>query len=289
MEYPACAPSRIAFILANAIADLLWSKDEKRARALFDTVTMEMVSAVNAFDPSDQEHYNNLWMIQQQRQEIIDRMARHDPEMAMAFLRATRLPLAPQLAQHRVNEIHLEMHLAGLIAEKDPAQALRIARASLRKGMPGAVVQLLHQLDAKDRDSARLLHGEIVDQLKNKDLSRNHEAASTAWNLFISYQPPGAKDDTYRELIEILVGSVLSVSPRDSAGISFAQNYYGQLRSAMPQIEKYAPGRVPALRQWLQSVQRTQDPGTRMHQELNDLVQKGTVDDILTLAGKSCT
>jgi hypothetical protein len=272
--------------LANAVADLLWSKDEKRARALFETVTREMVSAVAAFDASDQEHYNNLGMIQQQRQETIARMARHDPEMAMTFLRATRLPLASESVQHRANEIQLELNLAGLIAEKDPAQALRLARSALRRGVPYAVVQLLSQIDAKDRNSARSLHGEIVDQLKSEDFSRNHEVVNTAWNLLTSYRPPEAKEDTYRELIELLVGAVLSVTPRDSASISLAQNYYNQLRSAIPQIEKYAPGRVPAVQQWLQSVQGTQDPGARMYQELNELVQKGTVDDVLILAAK---
>jgi hypothetical protein len=272
--------------LANAVADLLWSEDEKRARALFDSVTRDMVSAVTAFDPGDQEHYNDLGIIQQQRQETIDSMARHDPEMAMAFLQATRLPLASESAQHRANERQLELHLAGLIAANDPARALQLARANLRKGVPYGVVQLLTQIDEKDRNSARSLHREIVDQIKNEDLSRNHEVANTAWSLFSSYQPPEAKEDTYRELIELLVGALVSVTPRDSASISFAQNYYSQLRSAMPQIEKYAPGRVTTVRQWLQSVQRTQDPGTRMYQELNEVAEKGTVDDVLALAGK---
>lgn len=272
--------------LANAVADLLWSKDERRARDLFDIVTKEMVSAVAAYDPGDREHYNDLGVIQQHRREIIDRMARHDPEMAMAFLRATRFPLTLESTQYRANETELEFHLAGLIADKNPAQALRLARSGLRKGLSYSVVQLLSQIHAKDPNAAQALHGEIVDHLKTKDLSRNHEVINVAWNLLTSYQPPAAKEETYRELIELLVGAALSVTPRDSASISFGQNYYHQLRSAMPQIEKYAPGRVSALRQWLQRVQRTQDPGTRMHQELNELGEKASVDDILTLAGK---
>lgn len=270
--------------LGAAAADLLWSKDEKRARELFDTVTREMVSVLAAFDPSDEQHYNGLGTIQQQRQETIDRMARHDPVMAMTFLRATRLPL--DQAEHRANETRLELHLAGLIASKDPAQALRTARDSLRKGSAHAVVHLLAQIDAKDHSSAQSLHREIVDQLKNEDLAKIPDAANAAWSLVTSYQPPQAREDTYRELLEILSASVLSVTPRDSANISMAQNYYNQLRSIMPQLQKYAPGRVPALRHWLQGVQRTQSPGTRMYQEVHELIRKGTVDDILALAGK---
>src|SRR6185503_17559156 len=47
-----------------------------------------------------------------------------------------------------------------------------------------------------------------------------------------------------------------------------------------------APARVPMLRQWLQSVRQTVDQSGRMHQELNDLTQRGTVDEILALASK---
>ena len=271
--------------LTNAVADLLWTRDEKRARGLFDTVTREMVSVVANFDPSDQEH-NELWTIQQERQEIMERMAHRDPAMAMAFLKATRPPITPESGQFRANEMQLELHLAGLMAAEDPAQALRIARANLRKGSLGDVIPLLSQIGAKDRDSAQSLYGEIVDQLKNEDLARNHEVTNVAWTLLNSYQPPEAKEETYRELIDLLVGSVLSISPRDSTRVSFAQNNYGQLRPAMTEIEKYAPGRVPALREWIQGVRRTQDPGMRVNEEFSELAEKGTVDDILALASK---
>jgi len=272
--------------LTNAVADLLWSKDEKRARGLFDAVTREMVAAVAAYEPSDQERYNDQRMIQQQRQDTIDRMANHDPEMAMAFLRATRFPVTSESTQYRANETELEFHLAAMIAERDPAQALRVARNSLRKGIPYSIVQVLSQIHAKDRNSAQSLHAEIVDRLKTEELSRNHEVVNNAWNLLNSYRPPEAKEETYRELIELMVGAALTVNPRDSASISLANNFYYQLRSAVPQIEKYVPGRLPAVRQWIERVQRTQDPGTRMYQEINDLAEKGTIDDILALAGK---
>src|SRR5688500_17516386 len=70
---------------ASSVADSLWSSDEKRARALFDSVTREMISALAAFDPGEHEE---VWKIQQQRREIVERMARHDPVLAISFLRA---------------------------------------------------------------------------------------------------------------------------------------------------------------------------------------------------------
>lgn len=284
---PGLRASENRIYLTSAVADLLWRKDEKRARALFDLVTKEMVAIVTAFDQAEQPQYDNMGLIQQQRQEIIERMARHDPEMAITFLRLTRFPAdSASQTNHRDNDRQLELNLAGLIAAKDPAQALRIARASMRKGLPYGVINLIHQIDATDRSSAQALHREIVDQLKNEDLTKNHEAANSAWNLLGSYQPPQAKEETYRDLLEYLAGVVLSATPTNSERSTFANNQYGYVNSSLSQMEKYVPGRVPALRQWLQNVRPKLDQNTRVFQELNEVVQKGTVDDILALANK---
>ncbi|HKZ81021.1 MAG TPA: hypothetical protein VJ124_22305 [Pyrinomonadaceae bacterium] len=45
--------NRIQF--ACTVADLLWHRDEKRARALFETVTREMAATVASLDRSDSQ------------------------------------------------------------------------------------------------------------------------------------------------------------------------------------------------------------------------------------------
>ncbi len=127
--------------LTAAVADLMWPRDEKRARALFDSLTKE-VSAVRAsLNPGEQRSMNQLGMIQQQRRTIIERMGQRDPEMALAFLRATRPPSSmTSRGNHYGSETNIELQLAGLIAQKNPEQALKLARASLRKGVTYAVV-----------------------------------------------------------------------------------------------------------------------------------------------------
>ena len=270
--------------LTSAVADLLWTTDEKRARALFEIVKQEMVTAAADFDPGDQQSYNNFEILQQRRRECLDRMARRDPEMALAFLRATRPPSISTNNNQQANETNLELYLAGLLAAKDPEQALRMGREALRKGVSYSLFSLLSQIAAKNKDVAQTLHQEIVDRLRNEDLSKNKEAAGAAWNLLFSFQPPQANEDTYRELVEILASLILSAASNTATRNS--QNYYNQFQSLMPQLEKYAPARVPMLKQWFQSVKRTVDPNTRMYQELNELNQRGTVDDMLALAGK---
>ena len=270
--------------LMSAVADLLWTTDEKRARALFEVVKQEMVTAVAGFDPNDQQSYNALELLQQRRRECLDRMARRDPEIALSFLRATRPPLGSTNKNLEANETNLELYLAGQLAAKDPEQALRMGRESLRKGVSYSLFSLLSQIAAKNKDLAQTLHKEIVDRLRNEDLPKNPDAAGAAWNLLYSFPPPQANEDAYRELVDILAGLMLSAGPNSAT--RNPQNYYNQFQSMMPQLEKYAPARLPMLRQSFQNAQRTVDPNTRIYQEINELNQRGTVDEMLALASK---
>ena len=74
------------------IADLLWVRDEKRSRALFKSASDDVAAVVADIDFSDPEVYQQLQWLNQLRQAMVNHMAQHDPDAAMAFLRATRLP-----------------------------------------------------------------------------------------------------------------------------------------------------------------------------------------------------
>jgi hypothetical protein len=281
---PSLRSSGNRIYLMSAVADLLWNKDEKRARSLFEMVKQEMASAIATIDPGDQPSYATMEMLQQRRRECLERMARRDPAIALAFLRATRPTLKPLQNNQQTNETALELHLAGLVAAQDPEQALRLGREALRRGVSYPLLPLLSQIAAKDKDLARTLHKEIVERLKNEDLTKNSEAANTAWNLLNAFQPSQANEDTYRELVETLATLVLSAASNPT-GRNF-QNYSGQFPSLMPQVEKYAPAHVPMLKQLAQSIKRNADPNARMYQELNETAQRGTVEDILAMASR---
>lgn len=268
--------------LTSAVADLLWTQDEKRARGLFEIAKQEMVAAAANLEPGDQQSYNAFETFQQRRRECIDRIARHDPSLAVAFLRATRPPERSTDNNQQANETSLELHLAGLVAAEDPEQALRLGREALRKGVSYPLIQLISQLSANNKDLAQTLHREIVDRLKTDELQQNHDAANAAWNLLYAFQPPQANEDTHRELVEILANVVLAAGSKPGHG----QNYYGQFPSLMPQVEKYAPARVPMLLELFQSMKRNVDPNARMYQELSETTQRGTVEDVLALASR---
>lgn len=271
--------------LACSVAELLWPRDEERARTLFENVTRDMAALVAGVDFSDQDSHNG-W-IQQQRRQILERMAHHDPELALTFLRATRQP-SPNSSPSGApdNETNLEVLLAGRVAAKNPEMALSMARASLAQGVSHNLLGLLSQLQQKDPAAAQKFHREVVDRINDSDLVRNQQTASVAWSLLSSFQPPQADEQTYREFIENLIRRTLPITPGEPFNYQVAQNLYHQLRGAMPLVEKHAPTRAPALRQWFQNVERTFDPTQRMHNELNEIYQKTSAQEILGIASK---
>ena len=272
----------------GAIADLLWTRDEKRARALIKSVSEELVAVIADIDFSDPEVYLQLQWINQERQEIVTRIAARDPDLALYFLRETRPQASTESRPKWYSEFetNLELQLASRIAARDPARALQLARTSLARGFTWNLIGFLQELQQKDPKSAQSFYKDVVARIKDQDLGRDQEAVNPAWSLLASFQPPQADEDTYRDLIATLVSAALTVTPGDQFSINVAQNINGQMNSVMPQIEKYEPDKASALRQWSQNVERMSDPGTRMWRELNQVSQSGTVEDMLALALK---
>ena len=272
------------------VADVLWPQDEKRARALFETVTAEMSAIATGIDRSDSQAYNSFQSFWELRSELIERMARRDPDLALAFLRLTRAPPlsgAPRAYGVNDNEISLEIRLANLVVEKDPERALRIARASLSRGVSFELSGLLSQLQQKDHKSASVFYKEIVDKLNGENLAANQEFANFAVSLLSSFRPPQADEQTFGELIKTVSSTAVSLRPgEDMSGTNFQQNLANQLRHMMTDVEKYAPATAIKLRTLMERFEDIHAPHQKLQRELQTIAQQGTVDDILALAPK---
>jgi hypothetical protein len=271
-----------------AVADLLWARDEKRARSLFTAALAQLTSRISDLDYSDQDVYQEIQRVSQSRQELLMRIAAHDPDLAITALRQTRLQNdnARGRGWNFQNEANLEMNLASLIAARDPAAALKLARSSLSQGVSWNVIAFLSQLYQKDANAAQTLYQDIVGRIKDDNMARSPDLANNAWNLLSSFQPPQADEDTYRDLLTTTLGYVLSASRETQSGMALAQNFYYQLERMKPLVEKYAPARAAELRDWSRTVERTLDPQVKMYQDLRKISENGTVDDMLALASK---
>jgi hypothetical protein len=270
-----------------AIADLIWSRDEKRARALFNAAVSLLATRISETDFGDVEGYQEISRLEQSRHELVTRIATHDAELALAALRQTRLPPGNTRGGWNVqSETNLEMNLATIIAAKNPEIALKLARASLARGFNWNLIPFMTQLYQKDAKAGQALYQDIVTKLKTDNFARSPESANNAMQLLSSFQPPQADEDTFRDLLSNVIGAMLGLDRSTSTGIGLSQNFYYQIERLQPLIEKYAPARAAELRNWSQTVERTLDPQTKMYQEMQRISRNGTVDDMLALANK---
>src|SRR3954469_14853439 len=121
------------------VADLLWGRDEKRARTLFTAAVNQLTNQISDLDYGDPEVYNEMTRINGLRQELLVRIALHDGDLAIDALNRTRFP-GDNRTRYGGNwtansESYLEIVLARVIAAKNPEAALKLARVSLSRGV----------------------------------------------------------------------------------------------------------------------------------------------------------
>lgn len=192
-----------ALVTATA-ADLLWTRDEKRARSLFtdalNTLAAARAASSGANNTEDGEgtgrNYANYagYMASALRQQLLQMVARHDATLALDLLRAgssakqtsapnaiiTTTTIAP--AQRHVHhgmvdeDAQLEQILVTQIAATDPKMALRLAEESLAKGVSSSLLSTLHMLQRKDPATATKLAGSIIERLRTTDFQSNPES-----------------------------------------------------------------------------------------------------------------
>src|SRR5947199_1925645 len=75
----------------SEVADLLWVRDEKRARTLFTAAVTQLANQISELDYSDPEVYQEMQRITFSRQELVMRIAPHDADLAINALEQTRL------------------------------------------------------------------------------------------------------------------------------------------------------------------------------------------------------
>ena len=272
--------------LSAAVADLLLPRDEQRARSILEALTKDFLELSAEIDLSDHHGYNALSRLHQQRHLIVERIARHDPELALSFVRNTQRDFAADRRFTNENERNLELHLATLIVSRDPGMALRLAREHLRKGVFSNHVSLLTQIKEKDPTATQGFFRDLVDRFAGEDLAENAEAFNAGWNLLTSFQPPQAHEQTYRRLLNLTSSRILAINPDDTSRLQLAQNLYHQVRWALPNIERIDSNRGSALRDWSRAVERTLDPNTRMYNEVAELSVKGSIEDLLALPSR---
>ena len=277
--------------IGSNVAELLWNHDEKRARNLFAAVLEDINSGFNDTDPDYASHNHTLRVFGKLRSDTVGRIAKHDPESALEFLRATRPPSDMQLPyEMRFSEKSLELQLAGQIAAKNPQLALNLGRQSLSEGFSPDLLSVLSQLQRKDRDASLTFYKEIVDKLKaakvaSQDTAATEAALNLALNLARGFPPPEAEEIVYRDLIGVVLASALANGCVDATEDNAPQICF-EIGSVFSRIERYHPQEAARLKRLAVDAHGSDGPSLEIWSRIRDVIEKGTVDEILALAPK---
>ena len=285
-------------------ADLLWTRDEKRARALFREAVSDIVAAQSNADAARERG----WIFTNLRTQVLYAAAARDAQFALELLRESR----PQSEEDAAStygdpdqDLRLEQTFVSMTADSDPKAALRMAEESLGKGVTFGALSLLDRLRAKDPEAATRFAGKVVAKLRGENLTARPEAAMVAVSLLrnvllpqspgvYSYAPPAAQaraaekpkplvleDGDLRDLIDFVASAAFKNS---SPGGSLRMLL--QLRPLMPEIEKRAPARAAQLRRKLAEVDKAVSPRMRAREQY-DSARGKSPDAILEEAAKS--
>jgi hypothetical protein len=296
---------------------LLWPRDEKSARTLFKAAADEVVALNNSVDAEDPQFYNAAQTVTQLRTELLQAVTPYDPKLALEFLRATRQTYAA--AYHGFGqpdqEQMLEMNLASQIAMQDPRQAVSLAEESLSKGgVTTGLVRVLEQIRMKDPAAASKLAGDIIKRIRPEDLSNNYEVSGAAVQLLSMTRPADPVSTGPQQTVTVIEGPMPTVGPvsgpvsnnlidrqtraeliekiiaaatSDTTNQNSVYNLFNALQGIMPELERYAPARVIALRRKAEAMERSINPMGAIIRPYQELMQSGSVEAMLEAAPKA--
>ena len=192
-------------------ADMLWDKNQSRARSLFSMAGEGVAELGRAPQPTNNrrgDSGNQERRTFQLRQELVLAAARHDAQLAYQLLASTKPPAQPTQNFDSARfarpmpamntEENLEQTLLGRIAALDPNLAAQNAEQMMEKGQfPRTVAEVIDQLYKQDPEAGAKLADKTVKRIQGSNLLANNEAANLAQALLSGgIRQPSANSST---------------------------------------------------------------------------------------------
>jgi len=291
-------PENRVFIMSN-VADLLWTFDEKRARALYWDA-LNSITSINPTVPATTENLSKAerdkltqayYSIFRLRQTLLRHVANRDAQLALDMLRATRQVASGKFASEFsfADERQLEQEIASVVAARDPAQALQVARQSLAKGLTFELLNLLYQLNEKDSEKASQFAGDIITKVQATNLATDYRAAIIGVSLLENSRTRDEKvlangtavrtkvlsinDEQKRDLVEVLTNTALSASANS--------NLLFYMSEVMPEIRQFFPERRALLERKLAAFNDTLTRQQRDENGYNTLIRGNKPEELV--------
>ena len=274
--------------IGSNIAGSLWANDEERARELFALVEAEIKAGLRPPAVDDWEDTQTFLVFLKLRADTIERIAKYDPELALAFLKATALSPEIKVQFSLDDKDHqLELQLAKQVASSSPELALQLARKSMSHGFSPDLRLILSQLHRKHKEDAQTLYKEMVQKLGEADLAEDWSARSLALNLVSSFTPPAADESTFRELAGLLIKTAVAngcAARKTPEG--HASDLCRVIGTVVPQLVRIDSARAAQLKQWEPQGGYSGQMPMPSYYEIQELVADGNIEEIFALASQ---
>ena len=255
-------------------ADLLWDRDEARARALIIEAAGGIADLLRRNESGDRRPGNANRLALDLRQTLVMSAARHDTALAYQILQT--MP-APSSADPRRpgDQDYLEQNLVAIIAANDPKAALKTAQEWIDKGeYPASMTRVLTQLQAKDAESAKKLTDNLVKRLQPEEMLAKQDAARLSLNLLRAGPRPEKKpgdiststasttgqilnESAYRDVMAAAITAALRAMPQPAGvggrGPGFRGRQNNQTANTPPTEAEIAQSNARALLSGLQT------------------------------------
>ncbi len=279
------------------LADLLWKKDEKRAREIYQKSSQVFIEYLKTLNPESDNYPQALEPLQQLRQEVLQLLANRDVDLALDFLRAAKFvnPYDTDSQQ----ELMMEVNLVNQIAQRNPKKGLDLAKESLAKGLTSSITQSLSALQSNDPKGATELAQAILQKIRTEDLINNHSSFYAAMSFFQLINQENKNRATnpdqkrvslltqseFKELADIILTQGLKAVRDENAEAKF--NFVTNILNQKEDFEKLFPTKVAELKAKSGGDSLRQSHSSKAYEELFQFTNKATVEEILAAAKKS--
>ena len=168
-------------------ADLLWKRDQARARSLFSdaaasVIELEKQNSGNLDRVFEQNHSSA-----QLRQDLVLTAARHDPALAYELFQRTRQSKDVRVPE---SETYLEQLLLTQIIATDPDLALRKVEAMLERGEYSVnIVSVLEKLQEQNKPGAARAYRQLLETAVVVALKATPNQQDNARDLLLNLRP----------------------------------------------------------------------------------------------------
>lgn len=238
--------------------DLLWKRNESRARSMFSMAGEGVAELMRGTDNNSRRWAGQL------RQEVVMAAAQHDAPLAYQLVASTRPPMPTNdidaIGRRQNSDNNLEMSLLAQVARLDPKFAVQKAEEALEQNQfPISLGRVLAELQSKDKEAFAKLSERVVGRLMTANMLSNSEAGALAISLLqtgpraaekASDTTPAASPTTSRgfgtpvlspsafpDLLNAVIDAAMKVAPPSAS----------QQRQGNPRAPGAARGRGPAV------------------------------------------